>query len=95
VIGGILGHQVGGGSGRDVATGIGVVAGAAIGGNTGRPSPQPAVTQDVQRCSEATRQARPTYYDVSYRFRGQDFQVQLAAPPGASITVNRQGEPRT
>ncbi|MDO9074696.1 MAG: beta/gamma crystallin-related protein [Rubrivivax sp.] len=93
VIGGILGHQVGGGSGRDVATGVGVVAGAAIGGNTGRAGPT-TTTQDVQRCSEATRAARPTYYDVSYRFRGQDFKVQLAAPPGATITVNDQGEPR-
>jgi uncharacterized protein YcfJ len=94
VIGGILGHQVGGGTGRDVATGVGVVAGAAIGGNTGRGSAPAATTQDVQRCSEATREARPTYYDVSYRFRGQDFKVQLAAPPGATITVNGQGEPR-
>ncbi|MDP2005518.1 MAG: beta/gamma crystallin-related protein [Rubrivivax sp.] len=93
VIGGILGHQVGGGSGRDVATGIGVVAGAAIGGNVGGAGPQ-AATQDVQRCSDATRAARPTYYDVTYRFRGQDFRVQLAAQPGATVTVNGQGEPR-
>jgi len=34
--GGILGHQVGGGSGRVLATMIGTVAGAAIGGNIGR-----------------------------------------------------------
>ena len=94
VIGGILGHQVGGGSGRDVATGIGVIAGAAIGGNTGGAGTPAASTQDVQRCSEATREARPTYYDVSYRFRGQDFKVQQAAPPGATITVNSEGEPR-
>ncbi len=94
VIGGILGHQVGGGTGRDVATGLGVVAGAAIGGNTGRGDAQAAATQDVQRCSEATRAARPTYWDVTYRFRGQDFRVQLASQPGATITVNGQGEPR-
>lgn len=92
VIGGILGHQVGGGTGRDVATGIGVVAGAAIGGNVGRDG-QPA-TQDVQRCSAATRAARPTYWDVTYRFRGQDFRAQLTTQPGATLTVNGQGEPR-
>jgi surface antigen len=34
--GGILGNQVGGGSGRVLATMIGTVAGAAIGGNIGR-----------------------------------------------------------
>jgi len=94
VIGGILGHQVGGGTGRDVATGLGVVAGAAIGGNTGRGGAPDTATQDVQRCSEATRPARPTYWDVTYRFRGQDYRVQLDSQPGATITVNGQGEPR-
>jgi surface antigen len=34
--GGILGHQVGGGSGQVLATMIGAVAGAAIGGSIGR-----------------------------------------------------------
>src|SRR6185369_6615934 len=33
VIGGILGHQIGGGRGQDIATGIGVVGGAAVGAN--------------------------------------------------------------
>jgi len=36
IAGGILGHQVGGGSGKVLATIIGTVAGAAIGGNIGR-----------------------------------------------------------
>jgi surface antigen len=34
--GGILGNQVGGGSGRVLATMVGTIAGAAIGGNIGR-----------------------------------------------------------
>lgn len=36
IAGGILGHQVGGGSGKVLATIIGSVAGAAIGGSIGR-----------------------------------------------------------
>ena len=96
VIGGILGHQVGGGSGRDVATGIGVVAGAAIGSNTGRgdSGPQLSATQNVQRCSAAPGQVQPSYWDVTYNFRGQDYRVQMTTPPGATINVNEQGEPR-
>jgi uncharacterized protein YcfJ len=96
VIGGIIGHQVGGGSGRDVATGIGAVAGAAIGANTGRSDgPQQVVTtQNVQRCSRAPSQARPAYWDVTYTFRGQEYRVQMTRPPGATVTVNEQGEPR-
>lgn len=90
VIGGILGHQVGG-SGRDLATGIGVVAGAAIGANVG----QPTVTgQNVQRCERTPGSAHPAYWDVTYNFRGQDYRVQMTHPPGSTVTVNEQGEPR-
>ena len=94
VVGGILGHQVGRGSGRDAATAVGVVAGAAIGGNSGRSSQQVVTTQDVQRCTSTPGSLRPEYWDVTYNFRGQDYQVQMTTPPGASVTVNERGEPR-
>jgi uncharacterized protein YcfJ len=95
VIGGILGHQVGGGSGKDAATAVGVVAGAAIGGNAHRDgNGQQVVTQDVQRCTAAPAQARPDYWDVTYNFRGLEHRVQMATQPGATVTVNAQGEPR-
>ncbi len=96
VIGGVLGHQVGGGSGRDVATGVGAVAGAAIGGNSGRSSgsQQVVTTQNVQRCTSNPAQARPAYWDVTYNFRGVEHRVQMTSPPGATVSVNEQGEPR-
>ncbi len=94
VIGGILGHQVGGGSGRDAATAVGVVAGAAVGGNTNRDRSGRVVTQDVQRCTSAQQELRPDYYDVTYNFRGMEHRVQMATPPGATLTVNERGEPR-
>jgi len=94
VIGGVLGHQVGGGSGRDVATGIGVVAGAAIGSNSGRGSDQQTTTQNVQRCSGTPGAVRPTYWDVTYNFRGVEHRAQMTSPPGATVSVNEQGEPR-
>ena len=95
LIGGVLGHQVGGGAGKDLATVGGVVAGAAIGNQVGRNNdPQPAQTRDVQRCRDIPSQARPEFWDVTYNFRGLDHQVQLTAPPGRSVTVNRRGEPR-
>ena len=39
-------------------------------------------------------QARPDYWDVSYDFRGTEHHVQMATPPGPTITVNERGEPR-
>jgi uncharacterized protein YcfJ len=92
VLGGVLGHQVGGGTGKDLATAAGAIAGGALGANVGR-TPQ-AATQDVQRCESTPNQAQAQYWDVSYNFRGQEHRTQLAASPGATITVNEQGEPR-
>lgn len=92
VIGGILGHQVGSGRGNDVATVGGAVAGGAVGANVGRG--QQVQTQDVQRCENASSQPRPQYWDVTYNFRGQEYRMQMTSPPGPTVTVNDQGEPR-
>lgn len=96
VIGGILGHQIGGGRGKDLATAGGAVAGAVVGGNIGRNSGggQQVTTQDVERCATVPRQGRPDYWDVTYTFRGQEHRMQMTAPPGATVTVNERGEPR-
>jgi hypothetical protein len=58
VIGGVLGHQVGGGSGKDIATAGGAVAGGFLGANIGRGESQ-AQTRDVQRCANTPAAARP------------------------------------
>ena len=94
VIGGILGHQVGDGRGRDLATVGGVIAGGAIGAQLGRDGRPQTQAQDVQRCTNFPSQARPELWDVTYNFRGQDHRVQMTSPPGATIIVNREGEPR-
>ena len=94
VIGGILGHQVGNGRGNDLATVGGAVAGAAVGANVGRSGGQPATTRDVKHCENVSSQARPDHWDVTYSFRGQEHRMQMTTPPGSSVTVNAQGEPR-
>lgn len=91
VLGGVIGHQVGGGSGRDLATAGGAVAGAVIGANTGRGNY--SETRDVRRC-ENVPSTVPTYWDVSYRFRGIDHQMQTGSQPGRTVSVNGRGEPR-
>lgn len=90
IVGGVLGHQIGSGRGRDVATGVGAVGGAAVGANVGRGG----YTQDVQRCENVSSNMRPDYWDVTYDFRGQEHHAQLGYAPGATITVNENGEPR-
>ena len=95
IIGGILGHQVGGGRGKDVATVGGAIAGGAIGANVGRDNNgQPVYTQNVQRCASVSGPVRADYWDVTYEFRGQENRLQMANPPGNTVTVNERGEPR-
>lgn len=93
VIGGILGHQVGSGRGNDVATVGGAVAGGAIGANVGRGGGQSS-GRDVQRCETVASNARPDHWEVTYSFRGREHHVQMTNPPGTTINVNEQGEPR-
>jgi uncharacterized protein YcfJ len=95
VIGGILGHQIGGGRGKDLATIGGAVAGAAVGSRVGHDDRgRQVITRDVQRCATVPSQAEPDYWDVTYVFRGEQYNVQMTSPPGPTITVNRRGEPR-
>ena len=93
VLGGILGHQVGNGRGNDAAT-VGVaVVGGVVGANVGRDDGG-QYARDVRRCDNAPSQSRADYWDVTYNFRGQDHRVQMSAPPGRTVSVNSQGEPR-
>jgi uncharacterized protein YcfJ len=93
VIGGILGHQVGAGRGNTAATIGGAVAGAAIGSNVNRGG-DGVYSRDVQRCESARNDAAPAYWDVTYDFRGVEHHVQTSAPPGPTIPVDRNGDPR-
>jgi uncharacterized protein YcfJ len=97
LLGGILGHQIGGGSGRDVATVLGALGGAVVGSQVGKNygNEPPAQTQGVKRCSTTPASTRPDYWDVTYSFRGREHRVQMANEPGATVTVNQAGEPRT
>jgi uncharacterized protein YcfJ len=93
LIGGVLGHQVGGGSGKDLATVGGAVAGGVIGSNVGRDSNGGYGSRDVRRC-ENTTSGTPAYWEVTYNFRGRDHQMQMTSAPGTTIAVNGNGEPR-
>jgi surface antigen len=70
IAGGILGNQVGGGSGRALATMVGAVAGAMIGGNIGRHMDE----QDQMKASLALENVRtgvPTTWvnpDTGYEY---------------------------
>ena len=79
---------------NDLATAGGAVAGAYAGSTIGRGDKATPQTQEVQRCSDVAANEHPDHWDVTYVFQGQEHRAQMASPPGATITVNAQGEPR-
>jgi len=94
IVGGVLGHQIGGGRGQDIATAGGAVGGGLLGANVGRDRGNDRVVdRDVQHCRQTRGDERPDYWDVTYTFRGQEHRAQLTYPPGATLPVNRDGEP--
>jgi uncharacterized protein YcfJ len=92
VIGGVLGHQIGSGRGKDVATAGGAVVGGVIGANVNRDR-NDGYSRNARRCDSYDNDD-PEYWDVTYEFRGVEHYVQMSAPPGRTILVNRNGEPR-
>jgi hypothetical protein len=46
------------------------------------------------RCETTASTARPEFWDVTYSFRGQEHHIQTTTPPGRTVSVNEQGEPR-
>jgi uncharacterized protein YcfJ len=87
IAGGVIGNQIGGGSGRSAATAVGVVGGAILGDRIeGAPAPQ---VQTVQNCrTETVYENRVVGYNVTYEYAGKQYMVQMPRDPGPTIRVN-------
>ncbi len=97
VIGGLAGHQVGGGKGRDLATVGGAVAGGFIGNRIDRNHVGGrVVTTEQQQCStvnDRTTSEKVVGYDVT--FRNPDGSVgmkRMASRPGSRIPLGSSKE---
>jgi uncharacterized protein YcfJ len=100
IAGGVLGHQVGGGRGKDAATAGGAVVGGLIGnqidrdqGNVAPPSERVEVerrpvVREVEKC-RTVQEVREVAvgYDVRYRYGGRDFVTRMAHDPGRRIRL--------
>lgn len=89
VAGGLLGHTVGGGKGKTLAT----VAGAAAGGYAGNQVQEGLQQNDVvatteRRCKTVNQKSQHTVgYDVTYRLDGKQGVVRMSSRPGATLPV--------
>ena len=94
VAGGVLGHQFGGGRGRDVATVAGALAGG-YGGNQvqGALQERDTYTTSEQRCRTVySNQEKMLGYDVTYKIGDQQGKIRMENDPGTRIPLDRNGQ---
>jgi uncharacterized protein YcfJ len=88
IVGGVIGHQFGSGIGRAAATGVGVVAGSAI-GNQAEANNNPAMAVPVRSCSTVMQyENRVIGYDVVYEYNGQRYTTRTAGDPGPHLAID-------
>lgn len=85
IAGAAIGSQIGGGSGRGVATVLGTVGGAIVGNNMEGGG---QYVQNVPQCSTQTSyENRTVAWNVTYEYAGRQYSVQMPYDPGPTIRL--------
>jgi len=94
VAGGVLGHQFGGGRGRDVATVAGALAGGYAGNQVqGKMQERDTYSSTQQRCQTVYDKSQKVLgYDVTYKIGEQEGKVRMERDPGTKIPLDRNGQ---
>jgi uncharacterized protein YcfJ len=88
IVGGVVGNQFGAGFGRAAATGLGVVAGSAI-GNQAEANANPPAAVPVRSCRTVMQyENRIVGYDVVYEYNGQRYTTRTAGDPGPRLAID-------
>ncbi|TCV98265.1 glycine zipper 2TM domain-containing protein [Biostraticola tofi] len=94
VAGGVLGHQFGGGRGKDVATVAGALAGGYAGNRVqGNLQNGDTYTTNEQRCRTVYEKSQKLIgYDVTYKIGDEQGKIRMDRDPGMKIPLDRQGQ---
>ena len=94
LLGSVVGHQFGSGSGNDAATVAGGLIGAAIGNDAARRRQGhygvEQHSRPVERCKTSYREHREERIDgyrVTYRYHGQKYVTEMPYDPGNKLRV--------
>lgn len=86
IAGAALGNTIGHGSGRAVATGIGLIGGAAVGDRL--EGGGPGYVQNFEQCATQTSyENRTVGYNVTYEYGGSQYTVQMPNDPGPTVRL--------
>ncbi|MFI8418470.1 glycine zipper 2TM domain-containing protein [Serratia sp. NPDC078593] len=94
VAGGVIGHQFGGGRGRDVATIAGALGGGYAGNQIqGSMQNNDTTTSTQQRCKTVYDKSQKTLgYDVTYKIGEQKGKIRMDHDPGSQIPLDKSGQ---
>jgi len=94
VAGGVIGHQFGGGRGKDVATVVGVLGGGYAGNQAqGALQERDTYTSTQQRCKTVyDKSEKMLGYDVTYKIGDQQGKIRMDKDPGTQIPLNSDGQ---
>jgi len=89
VAGGLLGHQVGGGKGKTLATVAGAVAGGYAGKKIQEKRQQPTVTTTTERKCETVNDSstKVVGYNVRYEYNGVTRTTRMDHDPGDRVQI--------
>lgn len=98
LLGGVIGHQFGGGRGNKIATAAGTLIGAHIGHDAvnGDIEAERTFAGYEEHCKTHQRVSYEEVldgYDVSYEYRGRHYRVQMPYDPGERIKMRIQFAP--
>lgn len=92
LIGGVIGHQFGGGSGQDVATVLGALIGAQAGNNSAKNKPREVVIRLVEimiRVESGQEYMVVQDFDPNMQFKSQD-NVRMIYLANDTVRVDKQ-----
>lgn len=94
VAGGVIGHQFGGGRGKDVATVVGALGGGYAGNQAqGALQNNDTYTTTEQRCKTVYDKSEKTLgYDVTYKIGDQQGKIRMDKDPGSQIPLDNNGQ---
>ncbi|AYN26663.1 MULTISPECIES: glycine zipper 2TM domain-containing protein [Buttiauxella] len=94
VAGGVIGHQFGGGRGKDVATVVGALGGGYAGNQVqGNMQDRDTYTTTQQKCKTVyDKSEKMLGYDVTYRIGDQQGKIRMDKDPGNQIPLDNNGQ---
>ena len=94
VAGGVIGHQFGGGRGKDVATVVGALGGGYAGNQVqGAMQDNDTYTTTQQRCKTVyDKSEKMLGYDVTYKIGDQQGKIRMDKDPGTQIPLDGNGQ---